>query len=1166
MKLAEIRYNNFKGCISTSLKMKLEHLKRFLNQGRASVMIGSGFSKNADMDDTVIMKDWNALGLEFYRRLYSKLPEKNEIGLSPIRLASQIDASFGRYELDEMILNSLPDDKIYPGKLHKSLLQLNWKDVFTTNYDTLLERASISSGRHYETVTNKDTLLYKTSPRIIKLHGSFKDIRPFLMTEEDYRTYPQTHPEFINTVRQSLIEGILCLIGFSGNDPNFLEWVGWLRDVMGKHAAPVYLVTCDNNIHDSEIALAKQRGIEYLNLSEIFNGDELDIKEALNFMFKYLKEKEEKDKWTGKIGQQKINTKENLVKLTNEMTEVRKSYPGWVLLPVKYYSNFKELERIFPFYWNDIKDITLDEKEKLNFLFELDWRLTISLTPKSVEWYINAVKEIVKLDFKQDRELHYKQASLNLTLLSQYRQDCDYESFSKKAGEIKQNVILNSRIDLRRRYYYETALFQYSIMNIKEVENILCNWTTSKSDYIGVLWKSCLLAELDRTQEATSLLNESLQDINTKLLVDNNSPSLVSSYCIIESMINIYDFEHRLGYRTNNIERYDFNDIFQEFKNLVATTSNREPITHNHEFNIANISTTWNFVGGGFDTRFVAAYRYLKSYELSGHTMGLLYMGINTDGFKTILPYYASFDFGNAISVLIRTNQSSLVKDTISRDLLKGISPEEINNVFDKLYPNIKSGLESENKVTMVRTGNSIMPLLARLSIKLSDENIIRLLEIYLEYYIKEERYYKKDDLQTIYRSLSFESLKNEINSIYSTPISGKHNNILLPTIYSADIAISEGVVNIITKGLHSDDINVQNSAYYRCTMIYKSLNTEQRNKVDSAIKDWRSKEKLTLNQMYSFNLVSGSDIEDQKLLNVIAEIVEQIKSAEVLFKNSSSPIQSFTSKLEMLLPNINRLNEDQFNALLGKIIECLNRNRESFKKDDSSSFFGGIRHFVNDLLSAVNEIIQRFHNRSSIETTQILNDFKTELSFYKEKGYNVLSLITALSCIEKSQIRELNDNLGINLFSSDLNLQQDAIAAITVLAKNNDCNQDLIKSIILGIRQSQNTSTSNYIELLIDLLLYDVVKKTGFDNIPPMLEVILNSINNFPTTEDYKSDIMYSANKLAGVLSILKCDDENFNTIIDKWREFSNNPCEFNDVRRGFDIGVQIAMRSKTN
>lgn len=154
--------------------------------------------------------------------LYSHDPQPYELEFkTPIRLASQVEASFGRNELDNLILRSLPDDAIAPGELHRNLLRLKWRDVFTTNYDTLLERAYLDAGVSYNVVTNKDTLLYERSPRIVKLHGSFPDIHPFIITEEDFRTYPNKYPGFVNTVRQALIESIFCLIGFSGDDPNF---------------------------------------------------------------------------------------------------------------------------------------------------------------------------------------------------------------------------------------------------------------------------------------------------------------------------------------------------------------------------------------------------------------------------------------------------------------------------------------------------------------------------------------------------------------------------------------------------------------------------------------------------------------------------------------------------------------------------------------------------------------------------------------------------------------------------------------------------------------------------------------------------------------------------------------------------------------------------------
>ena len=37
------------------------------------------------------------------------------------------------------------------------------------------------------------------------------------------------------------MENVLCLIGFSGDDPNFLKWTGWVRDNLGESRPFIYL-------------------------------------------------------------------------------------------------------------------------------------------------------------------------------------------------------------------------------------------------------------------------------------------------------------------------------------------------------------------------------------------------------------------------------------------------------------------------------------------------------------------------------------------------------------------------------------------------------------------------------------------------------------------------------------------------------------------------------------------------------------------------------------------------------------------------------------------------------------------------------------------------------------------------------------------------------------
>jgi hypothetical protein len=131
---------------------------------------------------------------------------------SPLRIASEYEAAFDRRKLDHLIRNEVPDSRYQPGSLHQTLLALPWVDVFTTNYDTLLERTEVDN-RSYQVITKAAELTAACAPRIIKLHGSFPSETPFIITDEDYRTYPRAFAPFVNSVRQSLLENSFVLIG-----------------------------------------------------------------------------------------------------------------------------------------------------------------------------------------------------------------------------------------------------------------------------------------------------------------------------------------------------------------------------------------------------------------------------------------------------------------------------------------------------------------------------------------------------------------------------------------------------------------------------------------------------------------------------------------------------------------------------------------------------------------------------------------------------------------------------------------------------------------------------------------------------------------------------------------------------------------------------------------
>ena len=116
------------------------------------------------------------------------------------------DAALGRPALNQLLRDAIPDQDYEPAQLHKDLLTLPWQDVFTTNYDTLLERACESlSSQRYDVVLGQDSLVYSEKPRIVKLHGTLSSSETLVVTDEDYRCYPHDFAPFVNTVRQTLL-------------------------------------------------------------------------------------------------------------------------------------------------------------------------------------------------------------------------------------------------------------------------------------------------------------------------------------------------------------------------------------------------------------------------------------------------------------------------------------------------------------------------------------------------------------------------------------------------------------------------------------------------------------------------------------------------------------------------------------------------------------------------------------------------------------------------------------------------------------------------------------------------------------------------------------------------------------------------------------------------
>ncbi len=321
---------------------KFEAFARALWQDEAAVMVGAGFSRVCTREpNTPAPPLWG----DFKTEMATALGYSQGEGPDALRLAQEYKTLHGESGLDQLISRLIVDDQWEPGPLHKQLMELPWRDVLTTNWDTLLERTKTQTpDRIYSCVRTIQDIAQRARPRIVKLHGSLPSHKPFIFTEDDYRTYPVRFAPFVNLAQQVMLEHELCLIGFSGIDPNFLEWSGWVRDTLSVSSRRIRFVGA-LNLSPVSRALLEERNVTPIDLAPLVSDlrhDEQHEK-ALELFFKALLASKPPSPYVwnidyNKFSQSSVPTEEDRPtreEVVSAWVKDRSSYPGWIIGPIR---------------------------------------------------------------------------------------------------------------------------------------------------------------------------------------------------------------------------------------------------------------------------------------------------------------------------------------------------------------------------------------------------------------------------------------------------------------------------------------------------------------------------------------------------------------------------------------------------------------------------------------------------------------------------------------------------------------------------------------------------------------------------------------------------------------------------------------------------------------
>ena len=540
----------------------------------ATVMVGSGFSRNAEKSQSTALPapTWRDLSEAMCQELYPQDEDKHRRAAlvssaetrGALRLAQEYEVAFGRDGLHRFLRSQVKDGQLKPGNTHRRFLQLPWRDVFTTNWDTLLERASKSvSERRYSVLYNTDEIPLTASPRIVKLHGSVDGHFPLVFTEEDYRTYPSRFAPFVNTVQQAMMESIFCLLGFSGDDPNFLHWLGWVRDNLGASAPKVYLVGW-LGLSNHRRRMLEDRNIVPIDLARHPKADQWPRKHRHELatewvllslelgrpyevadwpspsdhqhppILSYLKPIQLSTRHDPKpeptIPREIDQSSDKKLAFVRKLIEVwtynrLETYPGWLVAPIEVRRKMWSTREKAKYILEVIRE--LPPVESLLVIYELVWRWEIQLEPISIleptstEIEQAAAKALARINC-ESRKVDDDNIpnidwpivctawfAVSFALVAAARNRWDEMEFNKRISSLLPFEQENA--DVAHRICYERCLWAIYSFDYASLANLIKNWNVESADPVWMMRQAALLFEMDENKKAHELNSKALE-------------------------------------------------------------------------------------------------------------------------------------------------------------------------------------------------------------------------------------------------------------------------------------------------------------------------------------------------------------------------------------------------------------------------------------------------------------------------------------------------------------------------------------------------------------------------------------------------------------------------------------------------------------------------------
>ena len=205
--------------------------------GESSLFLGAGFSRNSGLPS------WEGLIRPCAEKLNITISNKSDF----LQIAQYYQNRHGRSELNKLIQKQLRSNMVLNSTLTE-LLQLEFKNIWTTNFDTVIENSLNTQNIPYNIISS-DKDLYNINEKnvnIFKCGGDIQNLCSSFLTKTDYEDYLNDHKNMLSFLMRELIINNLLFIGYSFNDELIKQQLRNIKQILGQNANIHYAILFNN--------------------------------------------------------------------------------------------------------------------------------------------------------------------------------------------------------------------------------------------------------------------------------------------------------------------------------------------------------------------------------------------------------------------------------------------------------------------------------------------------------------------------------------------------------------------------------------------------------------------------------------------------------------------------------------------------------------------------------------------------------------------------------------------------------------------------------------------------------------------------------------------------------------------------------------------------------